>query len=202
MRVEPWLPLDGGLPVACRYIHLIGERPQGHEWCADDPRWREFPHLGDDTLFAVSSPKTLLVCLTAGWPHWRLAYPSYALPMLRTTCANLAGDIGTPRRVCTSTCGSRPWCPHVKACPRSANRPLNRTAHRPLDGCVPSCYVCEPARCHDGTDDPSNLSFLWWNVPRGKGTNGRDVRRSGALRAHIAAWLRTIGRMPPTSCSQ
>jgi hypothetical protein len=84
----------------------------------------------------------------------------------------------------------------------SKNRPFNRTARRPPAARALSCRACALARRHDGTEDPSNLWLFWWNVPRGKGTNGRDGRRSVALRAHIAALRRTVGRMPPTSCSQ
>jgi hypothetical protein len=80
--------------------------------------------------------------------------------------------------------------------------PFNRTARRPPAARALSCRACALARRHDGTEDPSNLWLFWWNVPRGKGTNGRDGRRSVALRAHIAALRRTVGRMPPTSCSQ
>jgi hypothetical protein len=46
---------------------------------------------------------------------------------------------------------------------------------------------------HDGTDAPRNLWLLWWNVPRGTGTNGRDGRRSGARREPIAAVRHTVG---------
>jgi hypothetical protein len=47
-----------------------------------------------------------------------------------------------------------------------------------------------------------NLSSLWWNVPRGKGTYGHDARRFVALRAPIAVWLRMVGRMPPAAWLQ
>src|SRR6266498_4525097 len=43
MRVSPWLPLDGGISVACRSTPLIGWEPQGHESCADHPRCRDLP---------------------------------------------------------------------------------------------------------------------------------------------------------------
>jgi hypothetical protein len=69
--------------------------------------------------------------------------------------------------------------------------------HPPPAARALSCHACALARRHDGTDDPSNLWLLWWNVPRGKGTNDRDGRRSVALREHIAAWLRTVGENAP-----
>src|SRR3989442_4997998 len=77
-------------------------------------------------------------------------------------------------------------------------RPFNQTVRRSPAARALSCHACALARRHDGTDDPSNLWLLWWNVPRGKGTNDRDGRRSVALREHIAAWLRTVGENAPS----
>jgi len=46
-------------------------------------------------------------------------------------------------------------------------RPFNQTVRRSPAARALSCHACALARRHDGTDDPSNLWLLWWNVPRG-----------------------------------
>jgi hypothetical protein len=80
----------------------------------------------------------------------------------------------------------------------STNRPLNRTTPRPPTARVLSCRAGALARRHDGTDAPRNLWLLWWNVPRGTGTNGRDGRRSGARREPIGALRHTVGKNAPS----
>jgi hypothetical protein len=43
VMVDAWSLWDSsGKPVAWCHTPLIGLGPQEHEWCADDPRWREF----------------------------------------------------------------------------------------------------------------------------------------------------------------
>ncbi len=87
-------------------------------------------------LFDILSVLPLSCIQPPGWRRWRSAYPSYALPMLRTAGAHSAGDTGTSHRVRASTRVSRSECSPRQRRPlvRIYGRSIKPSAARPLRG--------------------------------------------------------------------